>query len=488
MSSRSPEPPGPALAALGTLLDRSLSQIADAARDARTFDRETIRAVSDVWDNTTYPLFWAATGPSTWSRERRARAALEWMARLRPTRRQWMVEQAAVAGHRIDTLIRSAPELRNTPYRDYRGVVRPVYFRWTPEALADLAADYVLDEATVRHLDLERTGTRLSGFLILDLVRSYDPGENASAPCALHVHLDGVTEADIDTGAPPGARLESTPGGVVIGLGAHGVLRAREASIRLDDGCWHLSDAGRRADAQVPPRQDKARRPDPPKVGELEGSVQGAAFFVLWSMLRIRSVRFPREVAHVPVQAYCRALQGAGGDILAAGALPRQQREAAFRTLVTVWLRRGGPDLVPDWGVLLKGVPDARELARGAREDLIKEGAAPPAPAPDRRVTDGLERAGLRMVSYTAAHTERGSRREASTMAHLAVPAEDAGAPWRMRVLRADDPFRLRVRAAAFDGFGGVRIDKDEDGRETLMVGDGDLALDARAWSEEPGR
>ncbi|MEV1203325.1 hypothetical protein AB0J07_25375, partial [Microbispora rosea] len=48
---------GTALGALGSLLDRSLAQIAEASADARTYDRRTIYEVADVWDNNTFPLF-----------------------------------------------------------------------------------------------------------------------------------------------------------------------------------------------------------------------------------------------------------------------------------------------------------------------------------------------------------------------------------------------------------------------------------------------
>ena len=203
-------------------------------------------------------------------------------------------------------------------------------------------------------------------------------------------------------------------------------------------------------------------------------------------MMLIRSVRTPQEVARVPVTAYCRALQGAGQDILAAGALPGRQRDAAFRSLTATWLRRGGTDLVPDWKLLLRDVPDARELAREVREDLGPAGAVPPTLATTRQVEDRPEQSELRMVSYAAEHTSRGSRREASAMVHLAVPAEDEGAPWRMHVLRAADPVRLRARTEAFDGAGHVSIDKGGNERETFVVGDDTLTLDARAWSQGP--
>lgn len=483
---RPPTTPAPALAALGALLDRSLVEIADAARDARTYDRETVRAVSDLWDNTTYPLFWAASGRSDRQRDRRARAALTWMVRLRPTRWEWMVEQGTVAGHRIDALVRPAPTRVGQHFRDYRGLVRPSYDRWTPEALTALATDYEQGAATVRHIDLERAGTGLSGYLILDLVRSYDPGDDApGGPAELHVHLYEVTEVDVDTDAAPGARLASTSDGFAIALGAGGALRAREASLHLRDSHWHLSGAGRRADALVPPRQGVTRLHRPPRRGELEGSVLGAANFLSRAVLLIRSVRYPSDIEHFPVVACCRALEGAGRDILAAGALPRRRREAAFRSLTATWLRRGGTELAPHWKRLLRDDPNAEELARGAREDLGGPEAAAPVPGAGQAPLCP-EHAQLRMVSYTAEHTDRGSRREAAALAHLALPAEDEGAPWRMRVLRASGPGRLRARTEAFDGAGGVGVDTERNGRQTLVTGGDALTLDAASWSRKP--
>jgi hypothetical protein len=90
------------------------------------------------------------------------------------------------------------------------------------------------------------------------------------------------------------------------------------------------------------------------------------------------------------------------------------------------------------------------------------------------------------MASYTAAHTDMRVRREASAMVHLALPAQEEGAPWRLRVLNATDPVRLRTRTGVFDGGGRVRIGKSWDGLERFVVGDDALTLAARAWSQEP--
>ncbi|GAB2504760.1 hypothetical protein [Nocardiopsis aegyptia] len=495
MSSRTPEPPesrehpdspeapGPALAALGALLDRSLLQIADAARDARTFDREAVRALSDLWDNSVLPLFRAATGSTSAEREERARAALAWMVRLRPGRWNWMVEQGAVAGHRIDALVDPPLQRFDQPHRDYRDVVRPAPLTLTPRTVTglatDLAADYALETATVRHVEIERVGTRLEGFLILDLVRRYAPEERAlPVPAEFHVTLKDLVEVDVDTRAAPGLRLDGGAGGVEVGLGGSGrpgVLRARTGSLWIRDSSWHLSSAGRRADALVPPRESGSPVVQGPEEGELEGDVRRAATFVARAMLRIRMVRVPTEVAHVPLTAYCRALEGAGHDILAAGALPPPDRAAAFRSLVAGWLRRGGTELMPHWRVLVPGVPD---LAREVRDELLGD-ASESAPATEGRATGLPERAEVRMVSSTAESDGLKSRREASALVHLAVPGPE-GAPWRMRVLEARDPGRLRVRT---EGFGGaVRVRVEGGDRETLVAGDDALTLDARSW------
>ena len=481
-----PVPPGPALAALGALLDRSFVRIADAARDARTFDREAVRAVSDLWDNGTLPLFRAATGGTASEREDRARAALAWMVRLRPTRWSWMVEEGAVAGHRIDAMVEPPPARLDRPYRDYRDAVRPAPFELTPRTVtglsADLAADYALETATVRHVEVERVGTRLHGFLILELVRRYEPEEGAlPVPAEFHMHLDDLAEADVDTRAAPGVRWGCGADGVEIGLGGSGVLRARAGSLSIRDTSWHLSGAGRRADALVPPRGPGSPVVHGPEEGELEGSVRGAATFVRLAMLMIRSVRYPHEVARVPLEAYCRALEGAGPDILAAGALPPRRWEAAFRSLVTDWLRRGGTELMPHWGALLAGVPDARELAGGVRNELKARVTVPATGITGNAGNDPrvLERAEVRMVSYTAEGGGARTRRDASALVHLAVPGEDR-APWRMRVVDASDPVRLRVRTEAFDGAVRVRLDRRD--RGTLVVGDDALTFDARVW------
>ncbi|MFE3456415.1 hypothetical protein ACFXKD_02645 [Nocardiopsis aegyptia] len=207
--------------------------------------------------------------------------------------------------------------------------------------------------------------------------------------------------------------------------------------------------------------------------------MRGAATFVRWAMLMIRTVRYPKEVAHVRLEAVCRALEGAGPAILAAGSRPPREREAAFRALVTEWLRRGGTEMMPHGGALLTGVPDARESARETREELLAH-ASPTDRVPGGKAVGLPERAELRMVFFTE-ESRRGSttRRAASALVHLAVPGEE-GAPWRMRVLDAADPVGLRARTGAFEGAVRVRVDPGD--REIFVAGEAALIVDTRCW------
>ncbi|MDW6066019.1 hypothetical protein SAZ11_59925 [Streptomyces sp. FXJ1.4098] len=164
-------------------MDRSVEQIADAAADVRRYDREAIRAASDVWDNNLFPLFWAASTASADKRERRALTALEWMAGLGERRRRWMTEQAAIAGYELEPLL--PPAKPDTPGRDYRGDVMTPACRLTQPTVDDLVPDYDLATAAVRHLRVERAGTRLTAFLQLVAPRRYAVDESMprNLPC-----------------------------------------------------------------------------------------------------------------------------------------------------------------------------------------------------------------------------------------------------------------------------------------------------------------
>ncbi len=275
---------------LGALLDRSLAQIADAAADARRYDRETIRAVSDVWDDNTYPLFHAATAGRRGERERRALAALEWMADFGTKRRAWMLEQASTAGHALEDLLPVAKA--NGPGRDHRGHVMAPVTAMTPESAAGLAADYDLPTVEVRYLLVERAGSTLTGHLRLAAAPTCRVGDGTSpAPAVLHIWLRDVAEVRFDSYDARGAALRTEADGVSIAIGAHGTLRAAAADLYPDDREWHLSASGRRADATTPPRDVDAPHSAPPQRGRLGTNAAIAADILFNAMIEIRGVR-----------------------------------------------------------------------------------------------------------------------------------------------------------------------------------------------------
>ncbi|WP_147943253.1 hypothetical protein [Microbispora sp. CSR-4] len=197
---------GTALRALGALLDRSLLQIAEASADARTYDRRTVNEVADVWDNNTFPLFHAATARTSIGRERRARAALSWMADFGPERRSWMVEQAAAAGHPLERSL-PPPIARPRRTRDFRGHVTPSARPLTAEAALELATGYDVAAGEVRSLLIERAGERLTGSLVLIVPRRYDAGPQAGDLPELHLWLEDVTGVHFDSDDRRGATL-----------------------------------------------------------------------------------------------------------------------------------------------------------------------------------------------------------------------------------------------------------------------------------------
>ncbi|MFD6950093.1 hypothetical protein A6A08_16115 [Nocardiopsis sp. TSRI0078] len=473
---------GPALAALGALLDRSLEQIAEAAADARTFDRETVRAVADVWDGNTLPLFRAAADPAPRARERRALAVLERMAGFGDRRRAWMVEQAALAGHALEDVLPPAGE--RGPGRDFAGPVHAPSSDLTAEAAADAAAAYDLASARVRRLAVEGRGSGLVGVLALEVDRAYPTGGAApTADAWLDVRFEGVGEVVFDSEDAGGARFAAGRNEVVVRLGGRGLVRASAATVWPHDEYWHLSGPGRRARVRVP-RLGERTAPDdhPPEGVRLGPAATTAATLLLLAMVGIRTVAAAGEVERIPVQHLCRAFDGAGGDALAAGARPWPWgREAAFRELTQTWVRRGGRVLAPWFASRARRLPEpAGVLARAGAWTCAPEPVREPSAASVTR-----ERARLRLVEHTAARTHSGSVREASLVLHLALPPRSGsadGAPWRMRVLTGADPGRVAFRTEAFRSTGRPAL-ADSGGTGLLTMAGGALTANAGAWS-----
>jgi hypothetical protein len=467
---------------LAALLDRSLVQIADASADARCFDRETIGVAADVWDNNTLPLFRAATAGTRSGRERRAVAALEWMAGLGEERRAWMLEQASAAGHSLDGLL--APALPYVPGRDHLGRVMAPVMAVTPQTAESLAADYDLPSAEVRCLRVERAGSRLTGYLELTVARSYPVDDGAPLEAAtLGVRLRDITEVRFDSHDARGTVIRPEMNGVSIGIGARGTLRAATADLRLDDRCWHQSAAGQRADATTPPHDSRPAWPESPQEGRLGADAMAAATILHRAMLHIRMVRSAEHAHRVPVHAFQQAFAGAGAAILAAGAhrLPHR-REAAFRRLIEHWARRGGP-AVADWFTTLLHETTHRPDVLADLPDQVRAhpvAGAPPQPAPESSAVPGPPEAELRLATYSSAHTRHGTHHSASALIHLAVPPHSdtaGGTPWRLRTMKGSDPAHFQLRTEAFQGASRPRVTVDGNATRRFVLHDGALDI-----------
>ncbi|MFG2949233.1 hypothetical protein [Streptomyces adustus] len=439
------------MSVLMALLNRSLDQMAEAAADVRLFDREAIRAASDVWDNNLFPLFWAACTSDAGERERRAMTVLEWMAGLGEPRREWMTKQGAIAGYDVEALLPSTEP--HMPGRDYRGHVMAPQRRLTRRNMDELVSDYDLASASVRHLQVERAGTRLTAFLRLAADRKFAAGEPAP-PALLDVWLDDVTDIAFDLSDTQGVILDVGAREIGISLGPGGQLRAAGGECRLDDRSWHLSTAGRRADAVTAPRTSRSRRPRRPPGADLPPDAHAAAVLLRHAMLELRSVRYAARADHVPVLKLCRAFSGAGEAILAAGSQRGdRRREAAFQDVIRTWADEGGPGITRWFSAVL------REQA--GRSDIIETPRTPertsPSPTDSSPVSGTPSQAALIMAAWTAAHIRYQTECPAAAQLQLALPPrahENSSEPWRLRTIGCTEPNSFRLHADAFQGSG----------------------------------
>ncbi|MFK3732366.1 hypothetical protein ACI2LJ_19100 [Streptomyces sp. NPDC088090] len=425
--------------------------MAEAAADVRLFDREAIHTASDVWDNNLFPLFWAASTSSAHKRERRATAVLEWMAGFGERRRGWMTEQAAIAGCDVEAHL--PPAEPDTPGRDYLGHVMAPQPRLTRQSVEELLPDYVLASASVRHLQVERAGDRLTAFLQLVADRTFAV-DGPAPPALLNMWLDDVTDVAFDLSDARGVTLDAGAREVGISLGPGGRLRAAGGEYHLDDRSWHLSAAGRRADAVTPPRDSGAIRRRRPPGGELGPGARAAATLLRHAMWELRSVRYAVRADRVPVLKLCGAFSGAGGAILAAGSQRGgRRREAAFRDVIRTWADRGGPDL-SRWFSTVLG-------EEAGCSDIVAPPSTPertPLPLADGSpASDVPSQAALVMAAWTAAHTDHQKERPATAQLQLALPPrthEDSSGPWRLRTVSCAEPDSFRLSTDAFRGAG----------------------------------
>ncbi|ARZ71956.1 hypothetical protein SMD11_6380 [Streptomyces albireticuli] len=462
-----------ALTVLGALLERSLPRIADAVADARRFDRETVRALSGAWDGGTFRLFLAATAATPRERERRAAEALEMMAGRDVWCRAWAVEQAAALGYPLGERLPPAEPSPSSP--DGLGRAAPVTYG-TPAALA---AGYDLRAAEVRDLRVERVGTRLTGLLSLSVPRARRTGTAPPEAARLVVETRDLTEVRFDSDDLRGAALDAGPDGVAIGIGAHGMLRADAATLRVDDPYRHPPAAGPPADDRAAPRVS----PEPEE--RLDGAARVAATLLHAAMLDIRAAHRGHGADQALVRDLCRAFAGAGDYVPAAGSHPAEgRRDFAFRGLTAYWIRRGGPALASWFTTRVREIADSPYAPEAARDEARKlalppEPDRPPARAPSAGPPTSAE---LRLAAYTAERTAGGVRRDASATFHLALPPHPRDAPdgpWRLRVMRNDGPAALRLRTEAFQGAARPHLTGGEGTSRGLTLHEGALSYSA---------
>jgi hypothetical protein len=429
------------IAIFGALFDRSISHIAEASGDARVFDTETIYRLSDVWDNNMYPLVCAATAGWPWQRSRLAGAGLRWMADFGAARRAWMVEM-------IPSLEDVLPvQEAVTVSCDLAGNVWPRETPVTAATAAVLGGDYDLSGASVDFVRVERAGRRLDATIAVTVGRRYRTEVDASRPAILHIVFRDVADLRFDADDTHGLSIECDQGGVVVGIGVDGTIRAATVDVRPDDPMWHGSNAGRAADVVTPHRAYRQQAVSPAQGSSLSGSARIAAGVLHSAMLEIRMVRYSSTAPNVAVRELCRTFNGAGRDVVTAGVLRGQRREHAFRELVEAWIARGG-DI------------DVRRLVRRAiahgpvsGETEIWASALAAGASPRRRRAPAAPKAGLveiRRASFGAPYRNTGSSPDGVTV-HMAVPDSDPTKPWRLAGVTIDHAQKFRLLRAAFD-------------------------------------
>lgn len=397
------------LAVFCALLDRSVQQIAEASADARVFDRHLIVRISDVWDNNTFPLFRAAVGTGEGSAEARALTGLLWMADFR---REWMVEQAAVAGYALAEKL--PPPRFGRHYRDYAGRVRPWSHPLTADVIEEVAADYDLAAAHVTYCQIERAGRRLEATINLSVPRRFPA--DTPAPARIMVGLVDVTDLQL-TADLRGAAAAATDEGLIIGLGGQGFVRAVSGDLYIDDPGWHLSAAGRRADAEAPKNIKRSERPQ--AKAKLSHLAEAAARSLHSTMIGIRIMHDPQIIDLAAVAERCARYTEAGTMLLDAARQPRSRRRKAI----------------------------LRQLAAAGQPPLDIPSKVLPARHPTEPTSE------LRMVAYTAAHVRYTKPVEEGLLRHYAVPPDASRRgddPWSISVLKDPEPSTFAVRTEDF--------------------------------------
>ncbi|MFG1906313.1 hypothetical protein [Kribbella sp. NPDC048928] len=409
-----------------TLLDRSFELIAVASEDARRFDRPLIVRASDVWDNNIGPFFGAAVarGPR---RTELVESGVRWMADFGSERRQWVLDQAAAAGH---PLTLPPPSNLGGVQRDYRGLVRAPQLVVTQAVAAEIADDYDLAAAQVQSLVVERSAGGLVGSLRVAVGRRFEIGHDEAPAAELDLRFDGIDELRFDLGDSIGINLD---GEVAIG---GGVLRADRVTAWIDDLWWHLSAAGKAVDVLIP--EGPSARPSDPGGHPIGGTAVLAAMLLRRAMLEIRMVRSAAYADKIPVHQIAQAFRGAGVAVVTAGTV-RWRREAAFRRLVERWIAAGGDDLAQFFHAALTEIADDEYAPNSVRSLALSlcPGAVD-VEAVDLEAVEVEAGGEVVLVAYNAGTGPHPSRLRVQS----AVPL---GGRWTLRGHEAGEPESLAV-------------------------------------------
>jgi hypothetical protein len=411
----------------GAVLDRSLEQIAAASADAREFDRHLVIQVSNAWDNNTYPFFGAAVARGA-SREVLAADGFRWMANFGSDHREWVVEQAATSGRSVS--LPPAHYATGVHYRDYRGLVRPTQVPLTSEVATAVVADYDPTTAKVRNLLVERSSGGLRGSLLLTVDRRFGIDQRDAPSAELDLRFEGINDLRFDLDDSDGIAID---GDVALAIGRDGFLHASRATAWIHDSWWHLSLAGRAADARTP-TETRVREARPVQ-GGIDGAALVAASVLRLAMLEIRMVRYASMVDQIPAHRIARAFAGAGSAVVATGAL-RRGRDAAFRRLIEQWIAAGGDHLAPLFRRALRYVAEDEVRPSSVRR-LARELCPSSAGEVTRHAAESSE-SEVVLVAFTA---ERGSH-PSSVVVQAAVPE---GAEWTLRGSEVEEPQRFGV-------------------------------------------
>lgn len=313
----------PYLRALTELFDASVTDIVDAAQP-RTFDRESIRVAADVWHNNVLDMYAAVLAPTRRGREARSRETLERMVTLRPGHRSWYrrlgVPEEILSGPPSEDPIR--------PWRDSMGKVMHPEATMTSAGVAEISEDYDVAGASLSRVAVDHRRGTTEAVVTLSARRRFAVTERAESAAQIRIRLKDVGEVEFDSRGVTGIELQADPD-VMMVAGAGTRIRGQRAKLWIQDGEWHRSGAGKRADVTAP------HGVRPPAAGrgrshELTDEVTAAARQIYHVMLQIRVVGGAPAYGYseIALRHAC-SLEGLGAALAECAEVPARGRDQA---------------------------------------------------------------------------------------------------------------------------------------------------------------